>query len=194
MHPALLPARRFAFSNLFLLLLAAGCSTQEVYSPQSGSSGSTPVSVSREERSAIVRSEGVRIEATVARESPDELRVDLVIDNASDRTLEIFLGETHLIYNGQDLKPTGSRFLRNWSYQRTNRALFAPNESAYASVSYARAPLSTGSETIEVRVDGIQDHATDRPIAMPTIRFANPVRTERPESASTSAPAAHKTR
>jgi hypothetical protein len=175
------------FVILFVLLLNAGCSTSEVYRPVATD---TDPGVSRIEKTALIQSEGVEIEAQLAREENGRLRVDLVVDNRSSMNIDLSLGDVHVICNGEDLKVHSTRFLRNWSYQNANRGTFAPSESAYATVSYESPGTLSGSEKLELLTDGITDSRTGRKVEFPRVAFGEPSREKRnyPEGSGTESP------
>ena len=78
-----------SFVSLFILLLISGCSTSEVYRP---TGAEADPNVSREERTALLQSEGIHIEATLVREDNGRIRLDLVVDNHGSNNIDISLG------------------------------------------------------------------------------------------------------
>ena len=169
------------------LLLLAGCSTSEVYRPTTAESNPE---ISRDQQTAIVQSEGISIEAQIAREDNGRFRVDMVVDNHSDITIDFSMGDTHLYCNGTDLKVYSSRFMRNWSYQSASRGKFVPSESAYATISYEGSGSAAINDKLEFWIDGIIDSRNGRKIAFPRIPFGD-ARKERPLPGNPNPPPAH---
>jgi len=163
-------------SRLFVivsLLFMAGCSTSEVFRPTAAESNPD---VSRDQQAAIVQSEGITIEAKVAREENGRYRVDMVVDNHSEMPIDFSMGDSHLYSNGSDLKVHSSRFLRNWSYQSASRGNFAPGESAYASIAYESDGSRSSQDKLELWIDGIIDARNGRKVPFPKIAFGDGVK------------------
>ena len=158
------------FVSVFLLALVfTGCSTSEVYRP--ADTEASP-KVSTDEQTATVVSGGIHLEAKSAREDNGRIRVDLVVDNHSDQAIDLVLGDVRLFYNGVELKPYSTRFLRNWSYQSATRGTFAPGESAYATVAYQNTEAAgAGLVNIEILVNGISDARSGSKIELPKLHF-----------------------
>lgn len=160
-------------SRLFVIvfvLFAAGCSTNETFRPTTAESNSE---ISRDQRTAIVQSEGISIEAKLAREDNGRYRLDMVVDNHSDMTIDLSMGDTHLYCNGTDLKVYSSRFLRNWSYQSASRGTFAPAECAYATIAFDSSGSGIGQDKLELWIDGVIDSRNGRKVAFPKIPFGD---------------------
>lgn len=154
------------------LIFVTGCSTSEVFKPTGAESNPE---VSRDQRKAIVSSEGISIEAKLAREENGRFRVNLVVDNHSEMTIDFSMGDTHLYLNGTDLKVHSSNFLRNWSYQSASRGTFAPGESAYAQVAFESDSTPSLQDKLELWIDGIIDSRSGRKVAFPKIAFGDAV-------------------
>lgn len=159
----------FRLLPCLLFLAFAGCSTSEVFKPKQTGEQSNVIT---EGQTSVVASEGIRIEAQVAREDNGRFRIDLVVDNRSEYTVDFVPGDIDLTYNGASLKPYSTRFLRNWSYQSASRVTFSPNESAYATVAY-NAPDGSfaGDDNIEVQIQGITEAQSGRAFVFPKLHF-----------------------
>ena len=158
---------------IVFLLFTAGCSTSEVFRPTTAESNPE---ISRDQQTAIVQTEGISIEAQIAREDNGRFRVDLVVDNRSDMPIDFSMGDSHLYCNGSDLKVHSSRFLRKWSYQSASRGTFAPGESAYASIAYEGDGSLSSQDKLELWIDGIIDSRNGRKVPFPKIAFGDAVK------------------
>lgn len=155
------------------IIFVTGCSTSELFKPTGAESNPD---VSRDQRKAIISSEGISIEAKIAREENGRFRVNLVVDNHSEMTIDLSMGDIHLYCNGTDLKVHSSSFLRNWSYQNASRGTFAPGESAYAQIAYECDSTPSLKDKLELWIDGIIDSRSGRKVEFPKVAFGDAVK------------------